>query len=79
MKKHSPFLRQALVRLKHLTALAALAVLAGCATVEPPAKLADGERYYCRPGSMLKYRKPLAAAFPGYWVPMQPGGSCKGY
>jgi hypothetical protein len=56
-----------------------LVVLAGCATVEPPVPLAEDERYYCRPGSMLKYRKPLPAAFPGYWVPMPPGGSCKGY
>ena len=66
-------------RARRLAILIAFGVLAGCASVEPPAALADGERYYCRPGSMLKYRKPLAAAFPGYWVPMPPGGSCKGY
>jgi hypothetical protein len=57
----------------------ALAALGGCASVEPGARLAEDERYYCRPGSMLKYRKPLPAAFPGYWIPMPEGGSCKGY
>lgn len=71
--------RQGPSRPQRLAVLVALVVLAGCATVEPPAPLADDERYYCRPGSMLKYRKPLPAAFPGYWVPMPPGGSCKGY
>jgi hypothetical protein len=76
MNRNSPSPRH---RPARLAILGALAVLAGCAAVEPPAKLADDERYYCRPGSMLKYRKPLAAAFPGYWVPMPPGGSCKGY
>jgi hypothetical protein len=59
--------------------LTALAALAGCTVLDPARPLADNERYYCRPGSLLKYRHPLPSAFPGYWIPMPPGGSCKGY
>jgi hypothetical protein len=25
----------------------------------------------------LKYRKPVETRWPGYWIPMRPGGSCK--
>lgn len=59
--------------------IACLATLLGCATVEPAEPLAANERYYCRPGSMLKYKRPAGSSFGGYWVPMPIGGSCKGY
>ena len=60
-------------------AAASFAALAGCAMPGPATPLAENERQYCRPGSMLKYRRPQAGGFGSYWIPLPPGGSCKGY
>ena len=51
--------------------------LSGCSTFEAAQPLASNEQYVCQPGSALKYRKPVETRWPGYWVPMRPGGSCK--
>ena len=70
-------------RIKHRVSrpglIVSLGLLAGCAGLQPAASSSDDPRYYCRPGSMLKYTEPLAPAYPGYWIPMPRGGSCKGY
>lgn len=51
--------------------------LTGCSAFQAAEPLAANEQYVCQPGSALKYRKPVETGWPGYWVPVRPGGSCK--
>ena len=67
------------VRVSVICSAMALTLLGGCASFGSDEQAAKEERYYCRPGSMLKYKRPVGSAFAGYWIPMPDGGSCKGY
>ena len=66
-------------RMGMVCGVVALALLGGCASFGSAESTAKEKRYYCRPGSMLKYQRPVGSAFAGYWIPMPEGGSCKGY
>lgn len=57
--------------------VALVASLAGCGVLQPAEPIGADERYVCKAGSALKYRKPIDAGWPEYWLPRGPGGTCK--
>lgn len=62
-----------------LAVIVCSAWLAGCSAFRAAEPLAADQRHVCRPGSALKYRQSVDAAWPHYWIPSRPGGSCRSY